>query len=256
MKYNNFAGFVRTQTRTDSTSFTDAELTQYANIAKDSVAEEVVQEGESFFDLTLTTDLIAGQREYSFPQDMLYGMKLLEIKLDGTNWRRVDEFDLNSYRLLQSNVTKPYNKLSGSSTFSNATTNEAAIVANFSDETPLFDIDGNSIVIYTKTIPSAVSGGMNLKATVYPKDYTSANWGATTDISIRADSTSTALPRSSHEILAMKTIILYKQGNQVPLNQFDLTYEMEVAKMKSKLRKMNRDRVVVPNVPRGTGYNL
>ena len=255
MKFNNFASFVRAQTKTDSTSFPNSELTLYSNIAKDLVAEEVVQEGEDFFDLVLNTDLVAGQREYSFPADMIKNMKMLEIKLDGTNWRRADEFDLNSYRLLQSSVNKPYNKLQGSRVMSGATTDEAAISANFSDETPLFDIDGNAIVIYTKTLPTAVSAGMKLHATIYPKDYIDADWSTTGDISVRADSISTALPRMTHEVLALKTIILYKQGNQVPLDQFDLNYPNEVRNLKMKIRRMNMDRTVSPNVPRDTGFN-
>lgn len=255
MKFNNFASYVRKQTKTDSTSFPDSDITLFANIAKDDLAEEIVQLDEDYFDLVLTTDIVASQREYSFPEDMLKNIKMVELKLDGENWKRAKEFDLNSYRLRQTERTYPRNQLDVSPSFSEATTDEETIQEKFSDSFPEFDIDGESIVIYTATEPTAVTDGIKLRATIYPNDYTDSDWATAVDISVRANSTATALPRPSHEILARRTIILFKEANQIALNAFDLNFDVELAQMLNKLKQPNMDRVITPTVPRDVGFN-
>lgn len=254
MKFINFASYVRKQTKTDSTSFPNADITLFANIAKDDLAEEIVQLDEDYFDLTLTTDIVADQREYSFPADMLKNIKMVELKLDGTNWKRMKEFDLNSYRLRQESRVRPYNALDIGASFSGATTDETTIQETFSDDFPEFDIDGESIVIYTRTAPIAVTDGIKLRATIYPTDYVDADWAESTDISVRSSSISTALARPSHEVLARKTIILFKESNQIALDPFDLNFETELQQMRNKLKQPNMDRVITPRVPRDTGF--
>ena len=255
MKFVYYASFFRSQTKTNTTSFPDADLTLYSNIAKDFLAEEIVQLVEDYFELTLTTDIVADQREYSFPVDMLKNMKMVELKLDGTNWKRCKEFDLNSYRQDQSSVVKPYNMLDTTQSFAGATTDEATIQDTFTDESPQFDIDGEAIFIYTKTAPTAVTGGIKLRATIYPKDYADASWVLTDDMSTRLSTTTTAMPRASHEVLARKTIILFKEANQIPLDPFDLNFESELKRMENKLKSPNLDRTITPRVPRDTGFN-
>lgn len=255
MKYTNFASLVRSQTRTDSTSFPNSALTLYANVAKDYVAETIVELSEDYFDLTLTTDLIESQREYAFPLDVLKGIKMLEGRLNGVEWKRINEFDLNSYRLHQGSRTKNYSVLDVRDAFSNATTDERSITDYFSDENPLFDIDGQSIFIYSATAPIAVTAGLKLRASIYPADFTDSIWSSTDDISYRLNSTSTALPRASHEVLARKTMLLYKQANNMPLDEYDYEFESMVKRMRSRLSRINRDRVVKPKVIRDNGFD-
>jgi len=256
MNYANFASYVRKLTKSDSVSFSDNDLTLFSNIAKDDIAEEIVQLDEDYFLLGLDTDLVAGQREYSFPLDMLKNMKMAEINLKGDGvWRRLHEFDLNSYRQEQSHVLKKFTNLNVEGSFSNATTDEETIQKTFTDENPIFDIDGESMFIYTKTLPIAVTDGLKLKATIYPTNYTNASWVDTDDMSIRENSTSTALPRASHELLARRTAIIFKESNQIPLNEFDLSYEKELQDVRNKLNDQNMDRTTVASVPRDTGFN-
>lgn len=255
MNFSNFASFVRAETKTNSSSFPSSDLTLYGNIAKDYLAEEIVQLKEDYFDMVLTTSLVAGQRQYSFPTYMLKNMKMVEAKLDGTNWKRLKEFDLNSYRLRQSKPVKPYNDLDINTSFATATTDETQITNVFSDDTPSFDIDGLTMNIYTESAITSVTNGIKLHATIYPTDYADSDWGTTNEISARKTTTSTALPRPSHEVLARKVIMLFKEANQIPLNEFDLNFPNELEIMKQKLRNTNMDRVYSPRVPRDTGFD-
>lgn len=270
MKFNNFASFVRKQTKTDSTSFSNNDLVLFSNIAKDYIAEEVVQIDEDYFDIILTTNLVADQREYSFPVDMLKNMKMIEMNLltqddidfnvanpsatQIEKWKRLEEFDLNSFERRQDRTTKKYSVTDINSSFSDATTNEENIVDTFSDATPAFDIDGEAIFIYNATAIIALTSGLKLRAIIYPLDYTTADFATSAEMSIRSSNTTTAMPRSSLEVLAIKTILLFKKANQMSLDSFDLAFFSELEIMKNKLRSPNLDRVITPTVQRSTGF--
>ena len=70
MNFVNFASLVRKKTRTNSTTFTDADLLLYANTFKDEIAEMLSKEvGEDIFGLRLTRDLVADQRCLLYTSD-------------------------------------------------------------------------------------------------------------------------------------------------------------------------------------------
>jgi len=120
MNYQKFASLVRYYTKTNSTTFTDAEMLILANIFKEDIAGLISKEvGEDYFGLRFERDLIAGQREYDLPSEVMSRIKYLEAKLDGTDWERLSEVDLTEYE---------------------RTTDEATILLNFSDQSPKFDI--------------------------------------------------------------------------------------------------------------------
>jgi len=255
MNYLNYASFVRKLTGTDNTSFTNEDLVLLTNIAKDDIAEVIVQLNENFFNVTSTTDLVAAQREYPFPNDLLRSVKTIEAQLDGTNWRRLKEFDLNSYTLTQENPPKPYNNRNADGAKSQATTDETTITEQFSDDTPMYEIDDRALVLYTGSTIIDVTGGLKLKCMTYPRNYITADLSSTTDMSVRQVDTSTYMPRPSHLTMAIRTSILFKQSNNIPLEDLDKFYEVELEKMKAKLKKPNLDSVVQPKVPRQLGYN-
>ena len=91
------ATMVRFRTKTDSVTFTDDEMTPLINLNKDDIALKIVNINEDQFAMPFYRDLVAGQREYSMP-DELIKIKLVQAQLDGVNWKRIWEFDLNSYR--------------------------------------------------------------------------------------------------------------------------------------------------------------
>lgn len=82
-------------------------------------------------------DLVANQREYLNPSDLLK-MKKVDLKLDGSNWKTAGVFD----------ASEVPDKLSA----------EADIIARFSNDVPMVDIMDESFFIYSGTIGNVTSG--------------------------------------------------------------------------------------------------
>jgi len=98
MTFAKFTTLVRFYTSTNSTTFTDANVLILSNIFKDSIAEQLSKEvGEDIFGLRLTRSMVADQREYDLPADVMARIKYIEAKLDGTDWVTLRETDLNAY---------------------------------------------------------------------------------------------------------------------------------------------------------------
>lgn len=248
MKFTEFASIIRQQTRTDSVTFTDAEILVLANAHKSELAERIANEvAEDYFVLPLTANLVAGQREYALPSDLLVNIKIVEVQLDGTNWKRAWDFDLNSYRRPSVPGDNPLDLNILSNDFSSATTDETTIQNAFTDENPMFDTTRSSIVLYTGSAIAAVTGGLKIQSAIYPADFTDLT--LTTDMSIDPSSTSIGWPRPFHLPLAKKVIISYKTTNRIDLTAFDQTVETEVARALKNLSRPNLDRVIVPRVP-------
>ncbi len=254
MKGTEFAAYIRKRTRTNSTSLTDASIVVYANAEKDTVAMEIESVGTGLFDMPAYTSLVADQREYPFPDDILSRMKIVRAKLDGTNWKRLSEFDLNAYRETQTSPVFPYNASDVNSAFSDATTDESTIQELFSDDTPQFEITRNSIKIYTESAITAVSEGLWLIYSVYPADIDTDTLASDTQLSTDPTTTTYGIPRQFHKYWAMRVIISYKEDNDIPLDQFDLAVQQELETAKRAIAQPNEDRTITPTVPRDTGF--
>ena len=94
----NFAEYIRLRTKTDSTSFPNDDIVTYANVELENLARKIEIKKKDFFLMPATTNLLAGQREYKLPQDMLSSIQYVELLLDGVNYTRAREFNLNSFR--------------------------------------------------------------------------------------------------------------------------------------------------------------
>jgi hypothetical protein len=257
MKFNAYASLFRTYAlgQNDSSALTTPEITLFTNTAKDSLARDIVSESDGdadYFSITSYTDLIADQREYAFPQDILNDIKIIRAYIGG-KWRRLAKFDINSYRIAGES-SKPYYTKRVDDNFSGATTDEDTITEQFTDENPMFDIDGRTIVIYSETIDS-VSAGIIMKSMVYPKDYSDSDWATTGDISVRASSTSTAMPRQTHDIMLRKAVIDYKESKGIPLSAFDKNYLQEKEVMMESLKEIALDDTSVAQIPRDDGFD-
>ena len=91
-----FAYHVRFMTRTNSTTFTDAEILALMKIRQDEIAKAILEADEDILLIPQYTSLVADQREYPLPQDMLSSIKRVEAKLDGTNFIKLNELDVTT----------------------------------------------------------------------------------------------------------------------------------------------------------------
>lgn len=230
-----FAAYVRKHTKTNSTTYPDADLLVDMNVMKDELAKEIIKVNEDIFGMPYTRNLVAGQREYDFPLDMLNQIKYVEAKVaeGGTKWKTLTETDLGTY-------DKP--------------TDEDSILANFLGKY-CFDIFRNSLWLLTGEAIIDVAGGLKLWAFQWPADITSLS--GTTDLSVPASRTSTAMPRAIHEIWARKVIVARKESAEkpIPLTEREVNVDKDLASTLNSMRGMNLDRSGEASVPYDDGSN-
>jgi len=233
----NFAAYIRLKTKTNSTTFPDADILAYANIIKDDIAKEITKANEDYFGMKFLRNLEAGKRGYSFPSDVLNQIKYLQAKLDGTKQKVLFQFDVNTYK-------RP--------------TNESEILANWAGKEPEFDIYGSSLYIYSDSAIIDVTDGLELWAIIYPEDLTSLS--GTTDMSVPSTVTSFGMPRQLHYVWATKVIIEYKNSKDkpIPLTEREANVEADQSLAINALKGQDLNRSIIATVSDNTndGYDL
>jgi hypothetical protein len=228
------ASLIRSYTRTNSSSFTDAEILELANPFKDEIASEISQANEDYFVRTFLANLRAGQREYSIPNNVMNNLKYVEAKLDGTKQQRLDEFDLNTYR---------------------QATDETTILAQFAGRKPAMDLSGGSIFIYSDSAIIDVTDGLIAAAVIFPDDI--ADLTSTTEMSIDPTAYSCGFPRQFHELLARRVSIAWKSARPkpIPLSEKEQMYEIDLTRKIEALKGLNLDRTLVATMPSDDGQD-
>lgn len=225
MTYKEFGDYIRFKTRTNSTTFTDANLMLIANMFIDEFAKDIVKVNEDYFGMPQTTDLELNQREYPLPADLLNQIKFVEAKLDGTNWIPLEELDLLTYR---------------------GNTDETTITSVFSNAraSAKYDLFRGSLWLYSGPV-TAVSGGIKLWAFSWPAPITSLS--STTEMDIDPSTTSHGFPRSFHKLLADRVIIEWKEtgDKQIPLTEREQNFGSFYTLAISSIRNPNLSRVIV-----------
>ena len=228
-----FATLVRYYTKTNSTTFTDSEVLTLANIFKDDIAGLISKEvGEDYFGLRFERDLVADQREYDLPAELMARMKYLQAKLDGTNWERLKEVDLSTY---------------------GKTLDEDTIQLTYAEKDPEFDLWDNGIYILSGDAIIAVTDGLKLWAIIFPADI--ADLTSTVDLSTNPDDYSHGFPRQFHELLARRISIAFKSSKDrpIPLSEKEKLYEVDLATAIQTMKDANLDRSVKPDAPYNDG---
>lgn len=236
-----FDNYVRFKTKETTSTLSSANLTALTNIYKDIFARKVAEINEDLLVIPATTDLVEDQREYPEPDDLIK-IKQVEAKLDGTNWTKLKEFDINS-------MDRP--------------TDESTIVNNFTNNEgeAYYDLFRGSIYLYSGSV-SGVTGGLKLFYAAYPPDFTDLT--GTDDMSEPVSSTSTALPDATHKAMADLVIIEIKEAGDKPmaLSQREQLVEARISIIENEIRGKNLDRTVIGIMPDSTarmgndGFNL
>jgi hypothetical protein len=233
MIYTKFATLIRYYTKTNSTTFTDSDILILANIFKDDISGLISKEvGEDYFGLRFERDLIAGQREYDFPSELMGRMKYLQAKLDGTNWTKLNETDLSSYGKAM---------------------DEDTIQLTYSERDPEFDIWDQGIYLLTGDAIIDVDNGLKLWAIIFPSDF--PNLTSTEDMSTNPDDYTHGFPRQFHELLARRVSIAYKSSKDrpIPLSEKEKLYEVDLINTIQAMKDTNLDRSTKPTVPFNDG---
>lgn len=202
------ATYVRKKTKTNTTTFPDADIILYAAIWMDQISARVVDIDEDYFGAPQYADLVNSQREYPLPTDMLNHIKKVEAKLDGTNWINLIALDLTQYPRAtdETTITSIFNNTEGHA---------------------YYDIYRGSIWLYSGSITGFAAGNQALKLWAYQWPTAISDLTSTTDISIDPNNTSAGFPRVLHLSLADAIVIAKKQeaDKEYQLNDYEAAWE-------------------------------
>ena len=229
-----FATYIRFQTKTNTTTFTDANILALANVFLYEICDGAVQANEDYFGLKFYRDLVSNQRDYSLPYN-LYKMKRVEFISDPTQptkFYKADEVDMNSFDFPM---------------------DESHITAYFTDQYPKYDVFGNSLYLLTKSAIPSLTAGLVLWGIMFPEKLTDLS--SNTDMSQAPDNVSHGFPTALHELLARRVIIEYKSSKDVPipLSEKEQMYEVDLQKKLKELRNFNMDRANRARLPYNDG---
>lgn len=194
MTSTQFASYIRKRTKTNSTTFSDADILLFANINKDHLVSLIEKADEDYFGAELTRDLEADVRKYGIPPYVLRGITKVTAKLDGTNVVQLGKIVYDSY---------------GQSTV------EADIRAHMAGKVPAFTIFGKEIILLTENEIDLVTLGLKIYATVYPADLTALN-GAV-DMAANPSTVTLGMPRQLHKVWADMVVVDFKNSKEKPL---------------------------------------
>lgn len=228
------ADYVRLKTRTNSTTFTNADIITIANVVKDRLVWRALESDEDIFLVPTYLNLVANQREYPLHSDILSRIKRVEAKLDGSNYIKLYEFDLPTHK--------------------DPISTEADITAHFgnTEGTAFFDKMRNSIWIYSGTITN-VTDGLKIWLNTIVADITSM--ASTTDMSVDPTTTTHGIPKALHQVLADGIVIEWKESREkpIPLSEREILHDRDVERAVESLKKGNYDREIIGTVPYDDG---
>ena len=218
-----FKNRVRFMTRTNSTSFTDNDILALMKVRQTKIAKAILKADEDILLIPQYTDLVADQREYALPADMLSSIKRVEAKLDASDFIELNEFDVTTY--------------------TGTINTESDIIQNFSnlEGNAFFDLSRNSLTIYSGTI-TAVTAGLKILVNTWPSAITDLT--SVIDMSVDPSTTTHGIPRTMHEIWCRGVIIDWKSSREkpIPLTQDERVYGVDMINDINSLKPQNLDR--------------
>jgi hypothetical protein len=235
MKALELATYIRWKTRTNTTTFPNAEMLPLVKFRQDELARKLMDSLDTDEDIFLTPEtanLVASAttRTYGFPSDILSRVKRVEAMFDGATWVRLVPMDMSEYR---------------------GTHDEATIANNFSNlqGEAKYDIQRRAIFIYSGTI-TAVTNGLKLWVFDYPALLTDLTEN-TLEIEDDPTDTTHGFPRELHELLARGVIIDYKESREkpIPLTERELSYEKDVNRAIAVLKHGDTNREILGLLP-------
>lgn len=230
------ATLIRRKTRTTTATYSDADMLVDVNQAMEEIAGRIQTIRPEIWNMLVTFDLVADQREYSFPADVLNSIVSLELKFTSSG----DYVPANALR----NV--PHDDV----------LQESIIVGTYNNSTPDYFIRRKAIYLLSSTITAVTDGG-RIVYNAFPA--TLPNLSGSTDLSIDPTTITHGFPREFHELLARHASIAYKDLNSIPLGETEKNYENDLEKKLDEFSIVDQSLEEIASVPRGTsndGFNL
>lgn len=244
MTSTEFAAYIRDLTRTNSTTLPDAEILRLANVKRIEIAKRIESVDEGHFGAILEVDLVssATSREYSFENVVMNRVESVKAKLDGVKFVWLD-------RIYKKQFDPMVNPLPIS---------EDEIVAMFGNENgrAKYMVIRGSLFLYTGDISGDAveeeNKGLVIEAPIYPSKLTVLN--GSTNLSIPASSTETAIPELFHDLWAEDVSRTWKQNKdaKVKLSDREANWEFNMRTALDSLVPVDRDGEMQQPVPEDT----
>ena len=223
------ANLARYYTKTNTTTFTNADMLALANAFKDEISSLIVERDAGYFDIPCTFNLIADQRHYALGDNLLNRLHKVEIKFSASDARQPAYF------------VKDY---LGSET-------ESEIVKQFTNAQDGFayTIRRRALYILSGTI-TAVTDGVRTWSFIWPADLTDMT-ANTVSMEVDPSTTTFGFPRQFHELLARKIAIVWKetQPKPVALTKHERSYSFDLEAQLDAISTMDKSAEVIGDTP-------
>lgn len=217
---------IRIKSKTNSTTYTDANVLIDVNLGIEDLATEIQKVRESIWNIPALDDLVLNRREYSFPDDVLNSIVSLELMFEAGN----------DYVQANPTARRHYNDV----------LQESVIVNNFDNDDPKYFIRRKAVYILSGSI-IAVTDGIKLVYNAFPAKL--ANLTGTADLSIDPSTTTHGFPREFHPLLLRKVSIGYKNENNIKLNNEDLLFDRDLEKKLDAFAVKDTGRSIIAGTP-------
>ena len=223
------ANLIRYYTKTNTTTFTNADMLALVNAFKDEIASLIVERDAGYFDIPCTFNLIADQRHYALGDNLLNRLHKVEIKFS-TSDARQPAYNIKDYL--------------GSET-------ESEIVKQFTNAQDGFayTIRRRALFILSGTI-TAVTNGVRTWSIIYPADLTDMTASATS-MEVDPSTTTFGFPRQFHELLARKVGIVWKltQPKPIPLTDHETKYKRDLEEQLDAIATNDKSAETIGDTP-------
>jgi len=252
MRITEVINLARRKSKTNSATFSDADMLLYLKAKIPQFQSDIEQTNEDYMGSIEFRDLRATgdgtytdsgttylSREYNLPTDMIPRLKFVSAKLDGENWIRLKQYDLN-------NIKIPFEEANILSTFNNT------------EGIAGYEIFRGSLFLLTGEIEEEIENGLKIWT------YSFSALPATIPIAFSEqdiDLDMYGIPETMHELLATALCIEWK-GNletPVPLTLAEQNYYALYEKALRSLKALDRDQEIQfarPEDGYNRGFNL
>ena len=252
MRITEIINLARRKSKTNSATFSDADMLLYLKAKIPQFQSDIEQTNEDYMGSIEFRDLRATgdgtyiddgstylSREYNLPTDMIPRLKFVSAKLDGESWIRLKQYDLNDIKI-------PFE--------------EANILENFDNSEGIagYEIFRGSLFLLTGEIEEDIDNGLKIwtySFSALPATIPVASSEQDVDLDVYG------IPETMHELLATALCIEWKSNLETPvsLTLAEQNYYALYEKALRSLRALDRDQEIQFSRPHdgySNGFNL
>lgn len=235
MRITEVIDLARRKSKTNTSTFSDSDMLLYLKAKIPQYQADIEATNEDYMGSIEYRDLISTgttgtyldggvtylSREYNLPYDMINRIKFVTAKLNGTDWIRLKQYDLNDIKI-------PFEEDNILATFDNT------------EGVAGYEIFRGSLFLLTGEIEAEVENGLKIWTYSYTAVPASIPIPSSTE---DLDLDLYGIPETMHELLAVALSLEWKSNLEtpVPLTSMEQNYYILYEKALRGLRALDRD---------------